>query len=355
MLGTSEYADNLFLRLWSYSQRKGRDPLEDFCSEALVWCLRQSVTFRRRFFNLTKLNFLRRNIDLTIHSQQSYEEEDGERAAARKRHTRGRFDIAFEGKDFFVALESKVGSAFGPNQIDKYMRRLEWIKRLDPTIRCALITLTNVREGPLENDENVKHIFWGDVHKQLQISCRANPNESAGESRMLFNILQQFADFLKLKSLAHMNIPRVTSASLREFIELRKGMEEILASLKTSKHLRPLLSKKRMMFEPENDGAYLGIHGNWTPSFYIGFALHQITAGPKMSLYIERALKGRRTDVKIPRELKKSYKKHLSWHGGGETGFVFEQPVDKKLNGDAEAMRLWFHETSKLVLEIGKK
>ncbi len=108
------------------------------------------------------------------------------------------------------------------------------------------------------------------------------------------------------------------------------------------------------MFEAESDDAYLGIHGTWTPSFYIGFALHPITAGPQMSLYIELALKGSRTDVKIPRELKKSYKKHLSWHRGGETGFVFEQPVDKKLNGDAEAMRLWFHETSKLAFEMDK-
>ena len=63
MLGTSKYADNLFVRLWSYSQRKDRDPLEDFSTEALVWCLLKSVTFRKRFFNLTKLNFLRRNID----------------------------------------------------------------------------------------------------------------------------------------------------------------------------------------------------------------------------------------------------------------------------------------------------
>ena len=73
-----------------------------------------------------------------------------------------------------------------------------------------------------------------------------------------------------------------------------------------------------------------------------------------MSLYIERALKGKRTDVKIPRELKKSYKKQLSWHDSGGTGFVFEQPVDKRLNGDGEAMRLWFHETSKLVLAMGE-
>src|SRR6266478_74883 len=136
MLGTSKYADNIFVRLWSYSQRKDRDPLEDFCTEALVWCLRQSVTFRKRFFHLSKLNFLRRNIDVNIHSQQSYKE-DGDRAAARRRHLRGRFDVGFEAKDssFFVALESKVGSPFAPYQVDNYRGRLQQLKTLDPVIK----------------------------------------------------------------------------------------------------------------------------------------------------------------------------------------------------------------------------
>src|SRR5437870_4506094 len=152
MLGTSEYADNLFLRLSSYSQRRGRDPLEDFCSEALVWCLRRSVTFRQRFFDLSQLHFLRRNTDLMIHSQQRYEEEDGE-ATVKGKDIRGRFDIVFEATDsaFFVALESKVGSGFGKNQISKYLRRLDSIKKVNPAKRCALITLTNLREGPVED------------------------------------------------------------------------------------------------------------------------------------------------------------------------------------------------------------
>jgi hypothetical protein len=270
MLGTSKYADNLFLRLSSYSQRRDRDPLEDFCSEALVWCLRQSVTFRKAFFNLSRLKFLRPNIDLTIHSQQSYEEEDGGGTAERKRQPRGRFDIVFEGKDssFFVALESKVGSAFGLNQINKYLRRLDSLQKLDPAMRCALMTLTNVREGPVEKAENVQHIFLGDVCNQLEIASTVKPNASAHESKMLLKILRQFAEFLKLKGLAYMSIPPVTSASLQEFIELRKGMEDVLASLKTSKHLKSQLASKRIKFEAQKGDAYLGIYGSANqPSF----------------------------------------------------------------------------------------
>ena len=197
MLGTSEYADNLFLRLSSYSQRRDREPLEDFCSEALVWCLRQSVTFRQGFFKLSQLDFLRRNADaIAIHSQQRFEEEGDDNATERK-DIRGRFDIVFETPDssLFVALESKVGAGFGSNQIEKYLRRLESLKKSNPEVQCALITLTNLREGPVENARNVRHLFWGDVHNELEVASRAKPN--AGKPRMLLEILRQFAGFLK--------------------------------------------------------------------------------------------------------------------------------------------------------------
>jgi hypothetical protein len=352
MLGTNEYADNLFVRLSSYSPRKERDPLEDFCSEALVWCLRQSLTFRKEFFKLSELNFLKPNSGLTIHSQQSYEEEsDG--TVERKRQPGGRFDIAFEGKDssFFVALESKIGAAFGPNQIEKYLRRLESLKKLHPVMQCALLTLTNVREGPVETDQNVKHIFWGDVHNKLEIAARTKRGASADESAMLFKVLQQFAEFLKLKGLAYMNIPPVNSASLEQFIDLRKGIQDILTSLKTSKHLKSHFAGKSIRFDPPTKGgdAFLGLYGSPEPFFfYIGFQFHR-TGTPSMSLFIERSVKGNRTDRIIPRELKKYYRPPREF-ARGQTWFDFAQPVDERLNGDAEAMRRWFHETSELVL-----
>src|SRR2546422_8918916 len=45
-------ADNLLARLFSYTPREGRDPLEDFCTETLAWCLRVCRKFRSRFFGL---------------------------------------------------------------------------------------------------------------------------------------------------------------------------------------------------------------------------------------------------------------------------------------------------------------
>jgi hypothetical protein len=72
-----------------------------------------------------------------------------------------------------------------------------------------------------------------------------------------------------------------------------------------------------------------------------------------MSLYIERSLKGKRTDLIVPRELKKNYRRRE--FARGQTWFVFAQPVEKKFNGNAEAMRRWFHEASELVLAMGEK
>jgi hypothetical protein len=319
-----------------------------------VWCLRQSPTFRKAFFKLSKVDFFKPNIDLTIHSQRRYEEETDE-IAGEKRRPGGRFDISFEANDasFFVALESKVGSAFRPDQIDKYLSRFNSLKKLHPAMRCALITLTNVREGPVENDRTVKHIFWGHVHQELEITSRVNPNASTDE--MLLKLLRQFAEFLKLKGLAFMNIPRVNSASLKQFIDLRKGMEDVLTSLKTSKHLRSQFAGKRIRFEPptKSGDAFLGMYGGAEPSFfYMGFEFHG-KAAPKLSLYIERSLKGKHTDSIIPRQVKRNYSGRD--FARGQTWFAFTQPVDEQLNGDAEAMRRWFHETSKLVLEMGRQ
>jgi hypothetical protein len=203
--------------------------------------------------------------------------------------------------------------------------------------------------------ENVKHIFWGDVHNGLEAASRATRDQSADESEMLFKILHQFAEFLKLKGLSYMNIPPVDSASLKQFMELRQGLEDVLTSLKTSKHLASQFAGKRIRFDPPRKGgdAFLGMYGRPEPCFfYLGFEFHG-TAAPKLSLYIERSLKGKRTETIIPRELKKNYSGRD--FARGQTWFSFTQPVDERFNGDAEAMRRWFHETSKLVLEMDKK
>jgi hypothetical protein len=131
-------------------------------------------------------------------------------------------------------------------------------------------------------------------------------------------------------------------------------MEGVLTSLKTSKHLRSQLRAKRLRFEGGKSGdALLGVYGSREPSFsYLGFEFHG-AAAPKLSLYVKRSIKGKRNVSMVPRKLKKNYSGRD--FARGQTWFSFTQSVDERFNGDAEAMRRWFHETSKLVPEMDKK
>jgi hypothetical protein len=109
MRSDDERADNLFLRLFSYTPREGRSALEDFCSEALVWSLQHSDSFRLKFFELTRLPFLTGYEEpVGIHTQQGYKDEDDEDPSAKG--PGGRFDIVISSRSFYVALESKVDS-----------------------------------------------------------------------------------------------------------------------------------------------------------------------------------------------------------------------------------------------------
>src|SRR6267154_91166 len=111
-------ADNLLWRLFSYSPRSGRNPLEDYCTEALVWCLRKSAVFRRNFLALIKLPEVETYTgDFEFHTQSSYsqkfyaeEDEDDETAS----WDRGRFDVLILPKDFsfVIVIEVKVEADF---------------------------------------------------------------------------------------------------------------------------------------------------------------------------------------------------------------------------------------------------
>lgn len=48
-MSTTEPDDNLFLALQSYTPREGRDPKEDFITEAFAWILRQHADLAERF------------------------------------------------------------------------------------------------------------------------------------------------------------------------------------------------------------------------------------------------------------------------------------------------------------------
>jgi hypothetical protein len=353
MRGTHEHADNLLLRLFTYSPRKDREPLEDYCSEALAWCLDNSPEFRQRIFALTKLealnNFEKR---VQIHTQQSYKEDDVDDERASQQRIGGRFDITIEAEDysFYVAIESKIGSSFGKGQVEKYQKRLLKVMQQGGYTACKLITLTPTRNPPVAN---VEHLVWGDVQMTLSETVQSE-NSSKGEQPSFENtVLSQFAAFLKEKGLAHMSIPKTTPDLLARFIdgmELRESMETILKSLKNAKHLATLLDRKKVKYEidPKSKVTYLGCYGRRNPFLYLGFELDYSHSTPRLRLYIQMTLKGDKRKLSLPKELKKhSRKPYLEEKS---TWFVFTQAVEGDLDGNAESMAKWFSDTSKAAL-----
>jgi hypothetical protein len=100
--------------------------------------------------------------------------------------------------------------------------------------------------------------------------------------------------------------------------------------------LKSHFAGKSIRFEVGKGEGYLGLYGSPEPSFfYIGFEVHRADT-PKMSLYIQTSLKGKRSNAIIPKELKKNYRERD--FARGRTWFVFTKAVDKALNGGNEAL-----------------
>ena len=353
MHGKHEHADNLFLRLSSYSPRPKRDCLEDFCSEALVWCLRCSTHFRRQFFERTGFPFLREGA--IIHTQQKYKgEPDDESSKA------GRFDIVLESEDsadessFYVAIECKVGSPFGKRQIADYLKHLQSIKDQNRYDYVKLITLTNVRDAPMLG---VKHLFWGQVYDALMDAYREASSEPLYEQEVKM-ILRQYAEFLELKKLGNMKIQKTNPVILSEFTRsaiLRQNMDNILLSLKETKGLKPLLTKKFPKLDGEReDDVYLAFNVK-EPYIYIGFHIWSSGSSSQFDMYIESSRRGDKR--KLVEQLQSPVRttRALNDFEDGGTWFTFEQKVDDQYDGDAEAMLAWFRVHALMALNLGKK
>src|SRR5437899_3083611 len=64
---------NLFSGLCKYSLKPEKEPLENFCTELLAWCLQNSPKFRREFLKLSELpQVLSYDGAVEVETQQSF-------------------------------------------------------------------------------------------------------------------------------------------------------------------------------------------------------------------------------------------------------------------------------------------
>src|SRR5687767_4636564 len=120
-------SNNLLCRLFSYTPRtEQRTPLEDFCTEALAWCLIESREFREDFLKLMDICIQPTQL-LDIHTQYSFAGEEDDEDAEEVNTGRGRFDLVIHSaidNAFVIVIEVKVGWDPKASQIRKYREEL---------------------------------------------------------------------------------------------------------------------------------------------------------------------------------------------------------------------------------------
>ena len=359
---------NLFSRVFRYSGHPDRERIEDFCTEALAWCLRKSPSVRKRFLNLTRKPLLSNcEAAVEIQTQQSFkavplEEVDDESEIL----SGGRFDLVIESQTdpkFAAVVESKVGSGFGKNQLLVYRKELN-----DPDSfpgievdRRFLITLTTLGETARLTDANLK---WSDVQRILALGEQ--------DDGFVHSTVKQFAEFLEQKGLGPMQLQKVTPELLERWSQIKALEDElksIVEKLRTQKAVKALTGRKQVKLVGSD---WIGVGGRY--DFWAGFGICQIGKDSELFMWVEISLPGdkRMLTKSLPNLLRTGLKaaekyvnavaetdsdRHVANFGKtseGQTRFVFVQSVDSGFNGNPDATFNWLLDTSLAAVDLCK-
>jgi PD-(D/E)XK nuclease superfamily len=361
-------ADNLFLRLFSYTPREGREALEDFCTEALAWCLRNSPTFRKGVFNLTYLPALRDyDFAVEIDTQHSFKvenmEESGDgKAQHASKQSLGRFDMIIRSTsyDFVVVIETKLWTTPGQEQLKLYRRDLA----NEPKFQCfrqrLLLSLSALAEKPTLVDA---HLNWSAIQRELTKTAAAQNDAVAVSTETAFTqkACQQFAEFLKEKGIA-MSIDKTNPEALASFIKcqlLREQLESVLRSVASSSSLSALRGK-RPKYAYEQEAGWLCLMPRQPEVLcYVGFVFRQSDKGIQLAMHVSKECAGDRRELisQLDERLKECQvaKEDIYIAADNTSWFNFEQPVTPEYDGNGEKMREWLVQTSEAVMVLGRK
>ena len=336
-------AKNLFARLFTYAPRptfepiqtkhsRRRNALEDFCTEALAWCLIHSKAFADSLFATLGVHLGTFELD----TQLSF---TGEADDAGDEDMRSRFDLVVKSsaeQSLIMLIECKV--AFDPaekikQQIDEYRTHLR-SQSFSHYRDKRIILLT-----PFSDKHNAhRHLSWNEVYDALDRVAKAD-NKPEGA------ILQEFADFLKIRHLAKMKVPPITPLlpSLKKIGPLLAGLQSIFESLKNAEPGRTLFRRDAwvpLMDWDEGDKLWYGI---WSrggrPEYFVGFDT-TCSGAQALSMWVQVRFGGDRTSEAVPANLKKWYNRGLSGRETDGTNFVFRQQINAQ-NDNPAAIEGW--------------
>jgi|ERR1051325_1936578 hypothetical protein len=344
-------ADNVFSRLISYTPRiaetgNKRTALEDFYTEALAWCLRNSQEFREAIFELLNQadpdlpRWKQESLTIDVHTQLGFnasldDSDENEESRSGKR----RFDLVIQSspsKDFVLVFENKVRWSFTDDQIPAYLAELRQGDRFKnfKTKRLFLISPSGKKPS-----DDVVPLRWSSVQQALagvggvDLSKNCGPeNKSATQF-----ICNQLAGFLRSKGLTPMCIPKIngeTLAAQLQGIKLRESLAKMLQNIR-DEHGKHRLGKE-VTFDQDDDGSlWLGLYNRNGAYFYLGFKLATTKGTSDVDMIIQFETPNSRS------------KERVSKLGAEEKDgcLEFSQKISgTEFDGNADKIRGWFEE-----------
>ncbi len=264
---------NLFSRLSNYvpseGVKRGREPLEDFCTEALAFCLIKSTVFKSKFATQFLNLSLSENYHLLV---------DTQRTININPDKKGRADLVLEivsdTQHLKICVEVKMGAAI--SDIQKHYA--DYI----------LAPQAYFSRSPNEWLQDGRKITWERVQGLLISSLS---DEKMADDQVLCFVMEQFAEFLAQKGLKRiiMKTDAYALHGITSSASLLNEWTELLNSFRNTLGLRARGNPPPKWDIPSGPGkdSYYGIYGNkWR---YAGF---MITATGKISCYYEEPFFG---------------------------------------------------------------
>jgi PD-(D/E)XK nuclease superfamily len=352
-------SSNVFGRLFSYTPRSdAREPIEDFCTEALAWCLLSSKKFAGKFLRLLRDRLqeaekLGPNLQafadqFDVWTQLSFTgDPNEEEAEEEKGASPGRFDLVIQpqtGESFIIVIESKVH--FDPSidsQIQNYERALKKHPKFRHYSERYVFSLT---PWTPDASANCARLTWQNVHQLVDDEIPPSENP----------VLRQFAEFLKSRNLSSLKLMKLKTQQLEHLQQIAPFFDDaknLFGRFQNEPKLKAIfkrhLERPVIDYDNKTDSTWYGIYtGSRNAWVYAGFWLKP----REIILYVQFSVDGdRRSWAKeLPTMLAEAAKDAASLFGKleiekGETGFRFTKRLTPDLADHPEQVFYWFKTT----------
>ncbi|PIZ16750.1 hypothetical protein COY52_06185 [Candidatus Desantisbacteria bacterium CG_4_10_14_0_8_um_filter_48_22] len=244
--------NNFFISLSKYRPEIGRDPREDFLTEAFAYLLRldkellsQIAEYLLRNSGIVGARVIR-EISISINKDESVLVE------TQKSHESGRPDLEISGDNFLIAVECKYGSGLGSSQLQRYLKDLQggdkeykYLLLLSEENRSVdARTLRN--SCFLRNSKSDRDCFlWSEICRIiLNRSKMLNAKSDANIKKV---VIRDFLDYLEEEGMSYRELKATDYNEwerTRVFLKgLRKTFESICSNLQDLYIKRKLFRK----------------------------------------------------------------------------------------------------------------